>query len=217
MAIPANDTKESRTTERTILNLGPTHPAMHGIVRMILELEGEKVLRGDVEIGYLHRVFEKHCENGTWTQVFPYTDRLNYVSPFINNFGYAATVEKLIGITIPERAEYIRVLLSEISRLTDHLTSIGAAAMELGAMTAFLYCIKAREWLYQLIQEVSGARVTVSCGRIGGVKADLPVSFDERSRQVFRRSRRTFVEIHALLTRKRIFVARTNDIGLRSG
>lgn len=210
------DTEEGRRTESTFLNLGPTHPAMHGIIRMVLEIEGESVLRAEVEIGYLHRVFEKHCETGSWTQAFPYTDRLNYVSPFINNFGYAATVEKLIGIKIPERAEYIRVLLSEISRITDHLTSIGAAAMELGAMTAFLYCMKAREWLYQLVEEVSGARITVSYGRIGGVKADLPVGFDKRCREVFPKLRRTVAEVHKLLTRNRIFVDRMSDIGVIS-
>lgn len=195
------------------LNLGPAHPAMHGIIRMLLEIEGEKVLSCDVEIGYLHRVFEKHSESGNWMHPFPYTDRLNYVSPFINNFGYAATVEKLIGISIPERAEYIRVLLSEVSRLTDHLTCIGAAAMELGAMTAFLYFIEAREVLYHLAEKVSGARITVSYGRIGGVKADLPVGFDEDCREALKTVKKALRDVDRLLTKNRIFVDRMKDIG----
>jgi len=195
------------------LNLGPAHPAMHGIVRMVLEIEGENVLEAKLEIGYLHRAFEKHCETGNWTQAFPYTDRLNYVSPYINNFGYAAAVEKLIGIRIPERAEYIRVLLSEISRVTDHLTCIGASAMELGAMTPFLYFMEAREFLYQLSEMVSGARVTVSYGRIGGVKADLPVDFDKRCREVFPQVRKAVSDVNKLLTKNRIFFDRMSDVG----
>jgi len=200
-------------TEDMLLNMGPTHPAMHGIVRLILQLEGETVKRAEAEIGYLHRAFEKHCETGTWTQAFPYTDRLNYVSPLINNFGYAAAVEKLIGIKIPERAEYIRVIMSEISRITDHLTCIGATAMELGAMTAFLYLMKAREWLWQLIADVTGGRVTVSYGRIGGVKADLPINFDEQCRRALKDVAKAITEVDKLLTRNRIFVDRIRDIG----
>jgi NADH-quinone oxidoreductase subunit D len=202
-----------RRTESVFLNIGPAHPAMHGIIRLVVEIEGEKILKCDVEIGYLHRVFEKHCEVGNWTQPFPYTDRLNYVSPFINNFGYAAAVEKLIGIKVPERAEYIRVMMSEISRLTDHLTAIGAAAMEVGAMTAFLYFMKAREWLYHLIEEVTGARITISYGRIGGVKSDLPVNFDLRLKEVIPKVRKTIQEVHKLLTKNRIFVDRMKDVG----
>ncbi|MFC1572268.1 NADH-quinone oxidoreductase subunit D [Candidatus Eisenbacteria bacterium] len=198
---------------RTFLNLGPAHPAMHGIVRMVLEIEGEKIIQCKVEIGYLHRAFEKHCECGTWTQAFPYTDRLNYVSPFINNFGYAAAVEKLAGIQIPERAEYIRVLMSEVSRITDHLTCVGAVAMELGAMTPFLYFMEARERLYHLIEEVSGARITVSYGRIGGVKADLPVNFDTRCRETFPHVRKAMADVHKLITKNRIFVDRLRNVG----
>jgi NADH-quinone oxidoreductase subunit D len=206
-------TKAGARTESIFLNLGPTHPAMHGIIRMVLEIEGETVKQAEVEIGYLHRAFEKSCEKGNWTQPFPYTDRLNYVSPLINNFGYAAAVEKLIGIRIPERAEYIRVLMSEISRICDHLTCIAAQAMELGAMTAFLYFMKAREWLWFLIEEVTGARVTTSYARIGGVKADLPEGFDARCREVFPKVRRVIDEVDKLLTRNRIFVDRIRDVG----
>src|SRR5512132_4065373 len=137
------------------LNMGPSHPAMHGTVRIVLELSGETIVKADVQIGYLHRGFEKMCERGTWAQVFPYVDRLNYVSPMLNNVGYALAVEKLLGITkrIPERAHYIRVLVGEMSRITDHETCLGASAMELGGFTPFLYLIKAREWMYELLEE----------------------------------------------------------------
>lgn len=202
-----------RRRERTFLNLGPAHPAMHGIIRLVLEIEGEQIHQCKVEIGYLHRAFEKHCECGSWTQAFPYTDRLNYVSPFINNFGYAAAVEKLIGLRIPERAEYIRVLLSELTRIGDHLTCVAAVAMELGAMTPFLFFMEARELVYHLFEKVSGARVTVSYGRIGGVKSDLPIDFDKECREVFSEVRKSMVDVHKLLTKNRIFVDRLRDVG----
>src|SRR5882724_5957624 len=128
-------------TEPMTLNMGPSHPAMHGTVRIILTVEGETVKDADVQVGYLHRCFEKESEHATYTQVFPYTDRLNYVSPMLNNVGYALAVEKLLGVVerIPERAQYIRVIVGEISRITDHLTCMGAGAMELGAMTIFFW------------------------------------------------------------------------------
>ena len=133
-----------------LLNVGPAHPAMHGIIRIVLRLDGETVKGADVEIGYLHRGFEKMCEQGGYNHAIPYTDRLNYVSPLINNVGYCLAIEKLMGLTVPERGQYIRVLMSEISRITDHLTCVGASAMELGAFTVFLYMIKAREYLWEL-------------------------------------------------------------------
>jgi NADH-quinone oxidoreductase subunit D len=198
------------------LNIGPSHPAMHGVIRLITELEGEKVLRVEAEIGYLHRAFEKKCEDSTWSQAIPYTDRLNYVSPLINNFGYCAAVEKLMGIEVPERAGYIRVLMSEISRITDHLTCIGAPAMELGAMTAFLYLMKAREYLYDIVERVTGARLTVSYGRIGGVKADLPEGLAEDLPGTLDAVAREIGEVDRLLTRNRIFVDRMRDVGALS-
>ena len=167
-------------TRNMLLNVGPSHPAMHGVIRLIMELEGEKIKGVEVEIGYLHRAFEKMCETVMYTQCFPYTDRLNYVSPLINNVGFAMTVEKLLDIDVPERAKYIRVIMSEISRVTDHLTCIGATAMELGAMSVFLYMIKAREYLYELVEEITGARLTISYVRIGGVKADLTPGFTDK-------------------------------------
>ncbi|HEX9507801.1 MAG TPA: NADH-quinone oxidoreductase subunit D, partial [Myxococcales bacterium] len=128
-------------TKRMVVNLGPSHPAMHGTVRMLVELEGETIVHADPEIGFLHRGFQKSCENSTWTQCLPYTDRLNYVSALMNNFGFLNAVEKLIGIDIPERAKYVRLIGSELHRIADHLTCVGATGMELGGFSAFLYSI----------------------------------------------------------------------------
>jgi len=199
-----------------LLNVGPSHPAMHGVIRLIMELDGEKIKGVDVEIGYLHRAFEKMCETVMYAQCFPYTDRLNYVSPLINNVGFAMTVEKLLGIDIPERAKYIRVLMSEISRVTDHLTCIGASAMELGAMSVFLYMIKAREHLYELVEEITGARLTISYVRIGGVKADLTPGFMDKAFGKIADVRKVLIEADELLTRNRIFFDRMKDIGIIS-
>ncbi len=205
-----------KTTKNMLLNVGPSHPAMHGVIQISVELEGEVIRKADVEIGYLHRAFEKHSESGTYTQVFPYTDRLNYVSPAINNFGYAAAVEKLMGLEIPERCKYIRVIMSEISRIADHLTCIGASAMELGAFSVFLYMMKAREWLYEMMENVTGARITISYGRIGGVKADLPKEFAEQCRGALKKTQEVLEEVDGLLTRNRIFMDRMKGVGIIS-
>jgi len=204
----------TRVTKNMLLNVGPSHPAMHGVIRLITELEGETVVNVSAEIGYLHRAFEKSCENSSWTQAVPYTDRLNYVSPLINNFGYCGAVEKLLGIEITDRCKYIRVLMSEISRITDHLTCVAASAMELGAMTAFLYLMKAREYLYEIIEEVTGARLTISYGRIGGVKGDLPHGMEERLEAALEKTEQEISQVDKLLTRNRIWVDRTRDVGI---
>lgn len=196
------------------LNVGPSHPATHGVIQIQTELDGEIVRKADIEIGYLHRAFEKHCENSTYTQCFPYSDRLNYVSPLISNFGFAAAVETLMDLEVPERCNYIRVILSEISRLTDHLTCIGASAMELGAFSVFLYMVKAREWLYELVESVTGARLTISYGRVGGVKADLPEGFEKECRAVLEKTREVLREVDVLLTGNRIFYDRLRGIGV---
>jgi len=198
------------------VNFGPQHPAMHGIIRILAELDGETVVRGDVEIGYLHRAFEKECEVGPYATAIPFTDRLNYVSPLINNFGYASAVEKLLGIDLTERCEYIRVIMSEISRICDHLTCIGASAMELGAVTVFLYMIKAREFLWELVEDVTGARLTISYGRVGGVKADLPEGFAAKVQKAFKETREVLDEVHRLLTGNRIFIDRMVGVGVLS-
>jgi NADH-quinone oxidoreductase subunit D len=197
-----------------LVNVGPSHPAMHGVIRLITELEGETVVNVEAEIGYLHRAFEKSCENSSWNQAMPYTDRLNYVSPLINNFGYCGAVEKLLGIEITERCQYIRIMMCEISRITDHLTCIAASAMELGAMTAFLYLMKAREYLYDIVEEVTGARLTVSYGRIGGVKSDLPQGINEKVKKALVKCEKEIYEVDKLLTRNRIFIDRTRDVGI---
>jgi NADH-quinone oxidoreductase subunit D len=198
------------------LGIGPQHPAMHGIIRIVTELDGEVIARADVEIGYLHRGFEKDCEVGGWNNAIPYTDRLNYVSPLINNFGYCSAVEKLLGIDVTERCKYIRVVMSEISRICDHLTCVGASSMELGAFTVFLYMIKAREFLWELVEEVTGARLTISYGRVGGVKADLPEGFALRMRDAFKQVRQVLDEVHRLLTGNRIFMDRMVGVGVLS-
>ena len=200
------------------VNMGPSHPAMHGTVRIVLTVDGERIVKGDIQPGYLHRCFEKESEHATYSQAFPYTDRLNYVSPMINNVGWAMTVEKLLGITkqIPERAEYIRVLVSEISRITDHLTCIGASAMELGAFTPFLYFLKAREWMYELLEVVSGARLTHSYVRVGGVSKDLPDGFTGQLSNCLDKTADVMVEVEAMLNSNKIFRDRMAGIGKMS-
>src|SRR5712692_8807326 len=195
------------------VGVGPAHPAMHGIIRIEAELDGEVIVDAEVEIGYLHRAFEKDCEQGGWNNAIPFTDRLNYVSPLINNFGYASAVEKLLGVDVTERCKYIRVIMSEISRICDHLTCVGASAMELGAFTVFLYMIKAREYLWELVEMVTGARLTVSYCRVGGVKGDLPDGFAERCRTALQETRKVLAESDTLLTRNRIFVDRMSGTG----
>ena len=203
-------------TRDMLLNIGPAHPAMHGIIRIVAKLDGERIHAAEVEIGYLHRGFEKMSETVDYNGVIPYTDRLNYVSPLINNMGYCMTVEKLLGISVPERCHYVRVILSEISRITDHLTCVGASAMELGAFTVFLYMIKAREYLWELVEKVTGARMTVSYCRVGGVKADLAEDFAEPCRKAFEETRKVLADADGLLTRNRIFVDRMSGTGVIS-
>jgi NADH-quinone oxidoreductase subunit D len=205
-----------RETRSMLLNVGPQHPAMHGIVRIITELDGETVVGAEVEIGYLHRAFEKMCEQGPYNNAIPYTDRLNYVSPLINNIGYCLAVEKLLGIDTTERCQYIRVVMSEISRITDHLTCIGASAMELGAFTVFLYMIQARELLYELIEDVTGARLTISYARVGGLKADLPEGFVAKTLKALDETRKLLKDVKGLLNTNRIFVDRLKDVGVIS-
>ncbi len=224
MTLPTTPPTASTAPEETsdldtrdmMLNIGPAHPAMHGIVRIVATLEGETVKDTDVEIGYLHRGFEKMSEIVDYNGVIPYTDRLNYVSPLINNQGYCMAIEKLLGIEVPERCHYIRVIVSEISRIGDHLTCVGAGAMELGAFTVFLYMIKAREHLWELIEKVTGARLTVTYCRVGGVKADLPEGFAELCSEAFVETRKVLAESHTLLTRNRIFIDRMSGVGVIS-
>ncbi|MDY0000158.1 MAG: NADH-quinone oxidoreductase subunit D [Polyangia bacterium] len=203
-------------TETMIINIGPVHPAMHGTVRILAALDGERIVDADVQPGYLHRGFEKECENVTWAQVFPFTDRLNYVSPILNNVGYAMAVEKLLGLKVPERAEYIRVVAGELARVGDHLTCLAAMGMELGAMTVFLYCIRARDRIYDRLEELTGARVTHAYCRIGGVKEDTPEGWAERVLGDFDEIRGALDDVERLLLKNRIFMDRTQGVGVVS-
>jgi NADH-quinone oxidoreductase subunit D len=213
-----SDTEQELPPDLMTVNMGPSHPAMHGTVRIVLTVDGEKIVKGDVQPGYLHRCFEKEAEHATYTQVFPYTDRLNYVSPMINNCGWAMAVEKLMDLTgkLPKRAEYIRVIVSEMSRMTDHLTCIGASAMELGAFTPFLYLLKAREWLYELLEKVSGARLTHSYVRVGGVSKDLPPNFSTELANLLDKTEPVIIECESLLLHNKIFHDRVAGIGALS-
>jgi NADH-quinone oxidoreductase subunit D len=210
-----DDTAEELPNELMTINMGPSHPAMHGTVRIVLTVDGERVVASDVQPGYLHRCFEKESEYSTYTQIFPYTDRLNYVSPLINNVGYALAVEKLLDVTdrVPERAQYIRVMVSELSRITDHLTCVGASAMELGAFTPFLYLVKAREWLWGLLEELTGARLTHSYCRIGGVAKDLTDDFNPKLEALLQKTEGVLAESQAMLTNNRIFRDRMENVG----
>jgi NADH-quinone oxidoreductase subunit D len=206
------DREEDLPNELMTVNMGPSHPAMHGTIRLLLKIDGERVVESDVQPGYLHRCFEKESEYATYTQIFPYTDRLNYVSPMLNNVGFALAVERLLQIEVPERANYIRVIIGEMSRITDHLTCIGASAMELGAFTAFLYLLKAREWFYGLLEELSGARLTHSYVRVGGLARDLTSTFPEQLRDLLQRTEKILDESEALLTNNKIFRQRMEGV-----
>lgn len=195
------------------IDMGPSHPAMHGTVKCRVLLDGELIQRADVDVGYLHRGFEKSAENATWTMVFPYTDRLNYVSPFINNCGYAMAVEKLCGIELPDRAKYLRTIASEMSRMADHCTCIGASTMELAAFTGLLYLLECRDLLWDSTEELCGARLTVSYVRIGGVVADLPDGFTQRLRERLDRVAQLLEDVDSLLTKNRIFIDRMKGVG----
>ena len=208
--------KDSLHSKTMVLNMGPAHPATHGTVRLIIEVDGERIDRCDVDLGYLHRGFEKQCETVDYNQVIPYTDRLNYVSPIINNVGWVIAIENMFGVEAPIRAQYIRVIMSEISRLSDHFTCLGAGAMELGAFTVMLYLMQAREELYELIEQVTGARLTISYTRVGGMRSDVPDDFKE---QVTKRLKKISVHLRdadKLLSRNRIFQDRMSGIGIIS-
>ncbi len=211
--MPTRIQKEARP-DTMLLNMGPSHPAMHGTIRIMLELDGERILNSEVEVGYLHRGFEKQCENRTYFNLLPYTDRLNYVSPLINNLGYVMTLEKMLGVEVPERAHYIRVIMSELSRISDHLTCLAAMAMECGAFTAFLYKMKAREFIWDVIEQTTGARMTTSYIRIGGVRADLEPNFAAALEKAIKETRLVLKDVRGLLDKNKIFLNRTRDVAV---
>ena len=199
-----------------IVNIGPSHPATHGTIQIVAELSGERVIRTDVHCGYLHRGFEKECESHTWHNLIPYVDRLNYCSALINDFAYCEAVEKLMGIEITPRAKYLRTLLAEYSRIADHLTCIAAALMELGAMTAFLYLVTIRDYIYEHLADLTGARVTYSYGRIGGLAQDLPPGWLKRLEEILTEMDTFTGRVHGLVDRNRIFIDRMRDVGVIS-
>jgi NADH-quinone oxidoreductase subunit D len=195
------------------LQMGPSHPASHGTIKFNLKLDGERIVDCDVEVGFLHRGFEKMCEQGTWTQCFPYTDRLNYASPCINNVGFALAVERLLALDTTERCKYVRLIMSEVARIADHLTCLGMASSEVGATTVAFYMLEAREFLYDLIEAVTGARLTVTWCRVGGMTHDLPEDFADRMKASFARLDQVLSDCDKLLSRNRVFIDRMAGVG----
>ena len=205
--------EESANPNHVLVNLGPSHPATHGTIQVIAELDGETVKKADIHCGYLHRGFEKEAEHHTYHKIIPYTDRLNYCSSLNNNFAYAATVEALLGIEITPRCKYLRTLLAEYNRIADHVTCIAATVMELGAMTAFLYLMTIRDYIFEHMNHLTGARLTYSYVRIGGMARDLPEGWLTRLEEILQFYERYIERIHGLLDRNRIFIDRTRNTG----
>ncbi|QDK41249.1 NADH-quinone oxidoreductase subunit C [Bacteriovorax stolpii] len=195
--------------KREWINIGPSHPATHGTLRIMAEIEGEVIKRSKLEIGYLHRCFEKMTENHLYNQVVPYTDRLNYCSSPMNNIGWCKAIEDMMGIEIPDRAKAIRMVLAELSRIIDHMVCIGAAGVDLGALTSFWYCFEMREKVYELFEKLCGARLTVSLTRIGGQAQELPVGWVTDCLDVVKQIEKRVDEVDALLTKNKIYVDRT--------
>ena len=208
-----SDADEALVQEKMIMNVGPSHPATHGVLRLLLELNGDFITKCDPVIGYLHRGDEKIAENMTYNQFVPYTDRLDYLAPLANNVAYAIAVEKLAKLEVPPRCQVIRVIISELARISSHLLGIGVYAMDCGAMTVFLYTFTQREKLYTLFEELTGARLTTSYTRIGGLARDIPDGWLGRVNNFLNQFLPTVDEVNTLLTRNRIFVERTVGIG----
>jgi len=218
---PAAPTEPPRTAEMRDhldtplmrLQFGPSHPATHGTVKIVLDLEGEQVVNADVQVGFLHRGFEKECETGYYYQNIPYTDRLNYSSPILNNVAYCMAVEKLFGIETPPRCNYLRVISGELSRMADHMLCVGSSAMELAAYTPFLLLLEARELVLDQIDSLCGARVTTNFIRIGGVSADMPDGFKEFSVARLDNAIKLQDDAHKLLTQNPVFRQRMEGTG----
>ncbi|HEX8297307.1 MAG TPA: NADH dehydrogenase (quinone) subunit D [Chthoniobacteraceae bacterium] len=199
--------------EKLIINMGPSHPATHGVLRLILEMDGELITKATPDIGFLHRGDEKIAENMHYNQFVPYTDRLDYLAPLANNVAYALAVEKLLGWTLPPRGQAIRVICCELARISAHLLGVGTFAMDCGAMTVFLYTFTEREKIYNLQEQISGARFTTSYTRIGGMTRDLPPTFIHQLQGFLKTLPGVIDETDNLLSRNRIFVDRTKDVG----
>jgi NADH-quinone oxidoreductase subunit D len=202
--------------EKLVLNMGPSHPATHGVLRLVLELDGEILTKAEPDVGYLHRGDEKIAENMHYNQFVPYTDRLDYLAPLANNVAYALAVEKLMGWEVPERGRAIRVLCCELARISAHLLGVGVFAMDVGAMTVFLYTFTEREKIYNLSEQLTGARFTTSYTRVGGQIRDLPDGFISAVRKFLTDLEPIIDEVDKLLSRNAIFMARTQDLGIIS-
>lgn len=202
--------------EKMVLNMGPSHPATHGVLRLILELDGEVIAKADPDVGFLHRGDEKIAENMHYNQFVPYTDRLDYLAPLANNVAYACAVEKLMGWTLPERGQALRVLCCELARISAHFLGIGVCAMDVGAMTVFLYTFAEREKIYNLSEQLTGARFTTSYTRVGGQLRDLPPGFEETLRKCLGEFEESLVEVSKLLDKNTIFMNRMVDVGVIS-
>lgn len=202
--------------ETLTLNMGPSHPSTHGVLRVLLEMDGEIITKAMPDVGYLHRGDEKIAENMQFNQFVPYTDRLDYLAPLANNIAYALAVEKLMGWEIPERGQAIRVMCCELARISAHLLGLGANAMDLGATTVFLHTFTEREKIYNLIEQLTGARFTTSYTRVGGQTRDLPEGYLAAVTEFLDTFQEAVDDMDGLLTRNRIFVERTRDIGVIS-
>lgn len=198
------------------VNIGPSHPATHGALRVEALLDGETIVHSRTEIGYLHRCFEKEAEDHTWQQIIPYTDRLNYVSALTNNVGYVLAVEKMMGVTVPERAEVIRVIVAEMGRIMDHLVCVGTNLVDIGALTNFWYFFNAREWLYNVVERLCGERLTTSYTRIGGLYRDLYEGFAEDLLLALTKVEDAVKDVTGLVQRNRIFMDRVIGVGAMS-
>lgn len=207
------EAKETVQKELT-LNMGPHHPSTHGVLRLVLDLQGETVVAVDPRPGYLHRGIEKWMESRTYHQIIPMTDRLEYISCMNNNLGYVVAVEKLAGITVPERAQFIRTITAELGRLSAHLIWLGSSVIDLGAMTPFFYVSRERELVLDLLEMASGARQTVSYARIGGIRNDVPRNFIDKCREFTELFPKRIEEYYTLLRTNRIFLERTVGIGV---
>ena len=211
--LPAEQGPVQYVNELTTLNLGPTHPATHGIFQNVLQMDGEKIVSGEQTIGYIHRAFEKIAERRPFYQITTLTDRMNYCSSPINNMGWHMTVEKLLGIEVPKRAQYIRVIMMELARLADHLICNGILGVDTGAFTGFLYIYQERENIYEIYEEVCGARLTTNMGRIGGMERDLSPTAIRKINELLDRFPKVLREFENLFNRNRIFMDRVVNVG----
>ena len=211
--VPAKAGQPELVGELTTLNLGPTHPATHGIFQNVLQMDGETIVSGEQTIGYIHRAFEKIAERRPFYQITTLTDRMNYCSSPINNFGWLMTVEKLLGVEVPKRAQYIRVIMMELARISDHLICNGILGVDSGAYSGFLYLMQKREEIYEIYEEVCGARLTTNMGRLGGMERDLSNEAVRKLREFIKTFPPVLREFENMFNRNRIFMDRTINVG----